>query len=130
VGKITAIFHSRQIHEREKQYKCLMHGYSPYEYEWINGVSLPHARILIKVFEVRKVAEAQAATHAKANKPTRRRTTTSKKLSLLIDDNDIEVDDELVTRRGNEPTNPLDVPRYTKPTKNKRRMIGFIHVRH
>ena len=107
-----------------------MHEYSPYEYEWINGVNLPHARTLIKAFEANKVAEAQAAVHAKANKPTRRRTTTSKKLPPLIDDNDIEVDDELVTRRDNEPTNPLDVSRYTKPTKNKRMMIGSIHVRH
>ena len=107
-----------------------MHGYSPYEYEWINGVNLPHARTLIKAFEARKVAEAQCGAYAKANKPARRRTTTSKKLPPLIEDNDIEVDDELVTWRDIEPTNPLDVPRYTKPTKNKRRMIGSIYVRH
>ena len=107
-----------------------MHGYLPYEYEGINGVNLPHARTLIKAFEARKVAEAQAKAHAKANKPARKRTTTSKKLSPLIDDNDIEEDDGLVTRRDGEPTNPLDVPRYTKPTKNKRRMAGPIHVRH
>jgi hypothetical protein len=111
-----------------------MHGYSPYEYEWINGVNLPHARTLIKAFEAKKVAEAlaeaQAAAHAKANKPARRRTTTSKKWPPLIDDNDIEVDDELVTRRDNDPTDLLDVPRYSKPTKNKRRMTGSIHVRH
>ena len=93
-------------------------------------MNLPHVRILIKVFEARNMAEAQAAAYAKTNKPVRRRTSTSKKLSPLIDDNDIEVDDELVTRRDNEPTNPLDVPRYIKPTKNKRRMTGSIHVRH
>ena len=89
-----------------------------------------HARTLIKVFEARRVAEAQAAAHAKANKPARRRTTNSKKLSPLIEDNDTEVDDELVTRMDDEPTNPLDVPRYIKSTKNKRRMTGSIHVRH
>ena len=77
-----------------------------------HGVNIPHARILIKVFEARKVAEAQAMAHAKANKSAWRRTTTSKKLPLLIEDNDIEVDDELVTRRDIEPTNPLDVPRH------------------
>jgi hypothetical protein len=49
-----------------------MHGYSPYEYEWINGVNLPHAQILIKAFEARKVVEAQAASHAKANKPAQK----------------------------------------------------------
>lgn len=87
-----------------------MHGYLPYEYEWINEVNLPHAITLIKACEARKVAEAQAAAHAKANKPARRRTTTSKKLSPLIEDNDIEVDNEgLVTRRDDEPTDPLDV---------------------
>ena len=107
-----------------------MHGYSSYEYKWINRVNLPHARTLIKAFEARKVAEAQAAAHAKANKPARRRTTISKKLPLLIEDNDIEVDDVLVTQRDIEPTNPLEVPRYTKPIKNKRRMTGSIHVRH
>ena len=90
-----------------------MHGYLPYEYERINDMNLPHARTLIKAFEARKVAEAQAATHAKANKPAQRRTTTSKKLPPLIEDNDIEVDDELITRRDDEPTDPLDVPRYT-----------------
>ena len=121
---------SRQIHGRGKQCKCLMHGYSSYEYEWINGVNLRHARTLIKAFEARKVAEAQAAAHAKANNPARKRTTTSKKLPPLIDDNDIEEDDGVVTRRDDEPTNPLDVMRYTKPTKNKRRMAGPIHVRH
>ena len=78
-----------------------MHGYLPYEYEWINRVSLPHARSLIQAFEARKVAEAQAAAHAKANKPARRRTTTSKKLPHLIEDNDIEVNKELVMRRDN-----------------------------
>lgn len=129
VGKVTAILDSRQIHGRGKQYKCLMHGYSPYEYEWINGLNLPHARTLIKQFEARKVAEAKAAADAKINKPARKRTTTSKRLPDLIDDNDIEGDEGLVTRRD-EPTNPLDVPRYTKPTKNKRRMAGPIHVRH
>jgi len=107
-----------------------MYGYSPYEYEWINGVNLLHARTLIKAFEARKVAEAQAAAHAKANILARKRTTTSKKLPPLIDDNDIEEDDGLVTRRDDEPTNPLDVPCYTKPIKNKRRMAGPIHVRH
>ena len=107
-----------------------MLGYSPYEYEWINGVNLPHAQTLMKAFEARKVAEAQAAAHAKANTPARKRSTTSKKLPPPIDDNDIEEDDGLVTRRDDEPTNPLDVPRYTKPTKNKRRMTGLIHVRH
>ena len=107
-----------------------MHGYSPYEYEWINGVNLPHVRTLIKAFEIRKVTKAQATVHAKANKPAQRRTTTSKKLPPFIEDNDIEVDDKLVMRRDDEPTNPLDVPRYTKPTKNKRRMTGSIHVRH
>ena len=106
-----------------------MYGYLPYEYEWINGVNLLQARTLIKEFEARKVAEAQTAAHAKANKPPRKRTTTSKKLPPLID-NDIEEDDGLVTRRDNEPTNPLDVPRYTKTTKNKRRMAGPIHIRH
>ena len=127
---MTAILDSRNIYGRGKQYKWLMHGYSPYEYEWINGVNLPHARTLIKAFEARKVAEAQAAAHAKANKPARRRTTTSMKLPPLIDENDIKVDDELVTRRDKDPTNPLDVPRYTKPTTNKRRMTSVIHVKH
>ena len=117
VGNVTAILDSRSIHGRGKQYKCLMYGYSSYEYEWINGVNLPHARTLFKAFETRKVAEAEAAAHAKANKPTRKRTTTSKKLPPLIDDNDIEVDDELVTRRNEDPTNPLDVPRYTSPLR-------------
>lgn len=130
VGKVTAIIDSQQIHRRGKQYKCFMHGYSSYEYEWINRVNLPQARILIKAFEARKVAEAQAAAHVKANKPARRQSTTSKKWPPLIEDNDIEVDDGLVTRSDDEPTNPLDMSRYTKPTKNKRRMIGFIHVRH
>ena len=107
-----------------------MHGYLSHEYKWINGVNLAHARTLIKAFEARKVAEAQAAAHAKVNKPPQKRTTSSKKLPPLIEDNDIEVDNELVTKRDDEPTNPLDVPRYTKPTKNKRRMIGSIHVRY
>ena len=70
-----------------------MHGYSPYEYKWINEVNLPHAWTLIKAFEACKVAEAQAAAHTKAKKPARRRTTTSKKLPPLIEDNDIEEDD-------------------------------------
>ena len=76
------------------------------------------------------MAEAQAAAHVKTNKPPRRRTTTSKKLSPLIEDNDIEEDEGLVTRRDDEPTNPLDTPRYSKPTKYKHRMTGPIHVRH
>jgi hypothetical protein len=107
-----------------------MHRYSPYDYEWINGMNFPHARTLIKAFEARKVAEAQAAAHTKANQPARRRTTTSKKLPPLIDDNDIVVDAEPITRRNNEPTNPLDVLRYNKSTKNKRRMTGSIYVKH
>lgn len=94
-------------------------------------MNVPHAKTFIKAFEARKVAKAQATAHAKANKPARRRTTTSKKLSPPIKDNDIEVDsEELVTRRDNKPIDSLDVPRYTKPTKNKRRMAGSIHVRH
>ena len=79
---------------------------------------------LIKAFKTRKLAKAEAAAHAKANKPARKRTTTSKKLLPLIDDNDIEEDDGRVTRRDEEPTNPLDVSRYTKSTKNKCRMAG------
>ena len=70
-----------------------MHECSPYEFEWISNVNLPHARTLTKTFEARKVADAQAATYAKANKSARRRTTISKKLSSLIDDNDIKVDE-------------------------------------
>ena len=42
VSKVTVIIDSRQIHGWGKQYKCLMHGYSSYEYEWINGVNLLH----------------------------------------------------------------------------------------
>lgn len=57
VGKVIAILDSQQIHGRGKQYKCLMHGYSRYEYEWINRVNQPNARTLIKAFEARKVAE-------------------------------------------------------------------------
>ena len=79
---------------------------------------------LIKAFKTRKLAEVEAAAHAKANKPARKRTTTSKKLLPLIDDNDIEEDDGRVTRRDEEPTNPLDVLRYTKSTKNKCRIAG------
>ena len=130
MGKVTAILDSYQIHGREKQYKCLMHVYSPYEYEWINRVNLPHARTLLKAFEARKVADVQVAAHAKANKPTRRQTITSMKLLSLIEDNDIEVDDGLVTRRDDEPTKPLGMLRYTKPTKNKLRMTGSIYVKY
>ena len=84
-----------------------MHGYSPYEYEWINGVNLPHAKTHSKAFEARKLAEAAAATHAKANKSAQKRIMTSKKLPPLIDDNDIEEDDGLVTRRDEDPINPF-----------------------
>ena len=61
---------------------------------------------------------------------TQKPTSTSKKFPPLIKDNDIEVEDGLVTWRDDGPTNPLDVPRYTKPTKNKRKMIISIYVRH
>ena len=107
-----------------------MHVYSLYEYEWINGVNLSHEKTLIKSFQTRKMAEVQIAAHAKANRPARRRTTTSKKFSPLIENNDFKVNDELITRRDDEPTNPLDVPRYTKCTKNHRRMNGCTHVKH
>lgn len=42
VCKVVTILDSRQIHGRGKQYKYLMHGYLPYDYEWINGVHPPH----------------------------------------------------------------------------------------
>lgn len=93
-------------------------------------MKLPHAQTLIKDFKARKVAEAQAAAYAKINKPARRWTMTSKKLPALIHDNNIEDNEGLVTRRDDEPTNPLDVSRYTKPTKYKRSMAGPIYIRH
>ena len=105
-----------------------MHNYSSYDYEWINGVNLPHVRTLIKAYGARKVVEVQAATHVKANKPVGKRTIISKKLPPLIDDNDIEMDDKLVMWREDELTNPLDTPRYSKLTKNKRRMTGRVSL--
>ena len=84
VGKVNAILDSRQIHGRGKQCKVLIHGYSPYKYEWINGVNLPHARALMKAFEACKVAEAQAAAYAKANKPVRRQLQLERNYRLLL----------------------------------------------
>lgn len=51
VGKMMVILYSRQIHRRDKQYKCLIHNYSSYEYKLINEVNLPYARTFIKAFE-------------------------------------------------------------------------------
>lgn len=78
VGKIPTNLDSRQTHDRGKQYKCLMHGYSPYKYEWISNVNLLHTKALIKAFEAWKVAEAQAVADAKASKLLQKRTTMSK----------------------------------------------------
>lgn len=103
VDKVTAILNSRQIYGRSKQYKCLIYNYSPYEFEWINGVNLPNAQTLIKDFEARKIAKAQAAADTRVNKPPRKQSTTSKKLPLLIYDNDIKVENGQATWHGEEP---------------------------
>ena len=87
-----------------------MHKYLSYEYEQINVINLRYVQILIEAFEARKVVKAQAAAHAKPNKPTRRGITNGKKLLPLIDDNDIDMEDGLITRKDGELTNPLDTP--------------------
>ena len=53
VGKISSILDSRQLPNRGKQYKCLLHGYTPFEYEWIKASHLVHAKHLIKAFHAK-----------------------------------------------------------------------------
>lgn len=130
LGKVPAILDSRQICGRNKQYKWLMHNYLPCEYEWINGVKLPHTWTLIKAFKARKVVEPQAVVDAKANKQPHKQTTTNKRLPLLIDNNDIKMKDGQVMQWEKEPNGPFDMPKYVKPGKNKRRMVGLVHLRH
>lgn len=56
-----------------------MLGYSLYECKWINAANLPHVKPLIKVFEVRKLAEAKVVVTGK----TTRRITKAKLPALL-----------------------------------------------
>lgn len=61
-----AIIDIWQVQGRGKQCKCLMHGYLPYKYKWINIRSLPHSKCIIKAFEHQKMVEINAAYIAKA----------------------------------------------------------------
>jgi hypothetical protein len=92
VGKVSAILDSRQVYKQGKQYKCLLHGYLPYEYEWINAVNMPHFKALIKEFEERRQKEAKAAAEAKADGKTQK--SSKVKVPTLMKDNDIVLEDK------------------------------------
>lgn len=93
MGKNTAILDPRQIQGRGKQYKCLMHGYWPYKYKYINTSSKPHDKHLIKSCKKKKkTTKAKVAAVAiVAIKTTQ--WSTKIKLPLLVDNNDIMVED-------------------------------------
>ena len=113
VGKILGILDSRQLSNRGKQYKCLLHGYSPFEYEWINISHLVHTKHLIKAFHAKQVADVKAAKLATKAK--------GKTQGPLIDDIDIqEMSDENVDE---------DQPILGKLKTNKHRKIAHIHRR-
>ena len=59
VGKISGILDSRQLPNRGKHYKCLLHGYTPFKYKWINANHLVHMKPLIKAFHAKQVADAK-----------------------------------------------------------------------
>ena len=113
VDKISAILDPRQLPNRGKQYKCLLHGYTPFKYEWINVSYLVHAKHLIKAFHVKQVADANVAKlTAKAKDKTQ---------EPLINSTDIqEMSDENVDE---------DEPTCDKPKRNKHWKIAHIHKR-
>jgi hypothetical protein len=121
VGKVTAIIDSQQIFRRGKQYKCLIHGYTPFEYEWINAANLPHAKLLIKEFEARKKLEATAAKTAKAKGKSKK---TSTQPQTLIDDHDIDIDKDGHPRQ---PDLDVDSKVRLKVSRPKRRKKDHIH---
>jgi hypothetical protein len=112
VGKVSAILDVRTVFKRGKQYKCLMHGYSPFEYEWINEANIPHARAMIREFETRRAEIMKGVAELKKAQKKRK----APKAEALIDDNDIESEDEGIQRRT----------KQTHVTYNKRRKTGPI----
>lgn len=63
--KIITSLDLQQIHGKDEQFKYLMRGFSPLEYEWINTANLLYIKSLIKVLEARILSDAKTTTEAK-----------------------------------------------------------------
>lgn len=114
--KVSAILDSRKVFGRNKQYKCLLKGYSLFEFEWISENNLGHVKELIKEFEAHKSKEAKIASKSTSKKKT------SSLAPLAKDAKDLEEIPEEDTIL--EPTTPK-----TKFKRNKRQKSNHIFHR-
>lgn len=126
VGKVTTILDLQQIHGRGKQYKCLMHGHSPYEHEWINAANLPHLKPLMKSFEAKMWVDAKPWVDAKVGVEAKATNKIAwQSTTYLVDGNDIVMEDANTTwqileaeRKDKVPGNGQSIS-TSKPKYNK-----------